>query len=69
MENYSVNKIGAGRTKPIFFDNKEMAMDDAKRKSLKYGAEYSVLKGYKKEGDSSTYYMEWARFLNGRRTK
>lgn len=70
MDNYIVIKIGTRRTKPRFFDNLTEALEDAEIKSRKNKAEYSVIKSYKKDNfTGSTYYMEYANFINGKRTK
>lgn len=69
MDNYIVSKIGTRRTKPRFFENLTEALEDAENKSRKNKAEYSVLKSYKKDETGTTYYMEYANFINGKRTK
>lgn len=69
MNNYMVKKNGKNTIQGSkYFDNLAEALDDAKRKSKKYGAEYCVLKAYKKEGSNSSYYMQYANFINGKRT-
>lgn len=68
MNNYIVSKVGR-KTKPRFFEDLNEALADAELKSRKNKAEYSVLKSFRKDESKSTYYMEYANFINGKRTK